>query len=285
MIHFGPAGASDSFYGERHRSSLEMPEWLVKLGLNAYEYQCVRGVNISEERAVHLGSLAARHGIKMSVHAPYYINLSTTDQEIRNKTKGHLLKSMRVARAMGGGIVVFHPGSGRDGSRKDILYRAKALLKEILIESEEEDLSNVILAPETMGKKNQLGSLEEVLELCETGNRLVPAVDFGHLHAVTGGRFNEISSYEAVLNLIAERLGKKYLQNLHIHFSPVEYTGAGEKKHRTTLETQFGPDFFPLAKLLVERRLTPTIICESSGRQAEDAVIYRDIYLQLRREK
>jgi len=280
-IRFGPAGASASFYAERHKSSLEMPEWLKKHGLNAYEYQCSRGVHIGEEMAGRLGKLAVEHGIQMSVHAPYYINLSTTDPEIQVKTKGHLLKTLRVARAMGAGIVVFHPGAASDGNRKEILVRAKKFLKEILAEVKDEGLSGIILAPETMGKKNQLGTLDEVLELCELGEQLRPAVDFGHIHAVTGGGLTDKASFAALLECIEKRLGLFYLQNLHIHFSPVEFTEAGEKKHRTTLDNDCGPDFTPLAELLVERNLTPTIICESDERQAEDAMIYRDIYFRL----
>lgn len=282
-IRFGPAGAPPSFYKEGHKSSLDMPEWLSKLGLNAYEYQCSRGVNIKEETAARLGQLAREHDIAISIHAPYYINLSTTDPKIRAKTRGHVLKSLKVGRAMGAKTVVFHPGAGSGGDRREILVRAKAFLKEILAEVEEEGLSQIFLAPETMGKKNQLGSLEEVLELCELGRQLVPAVDFGHMHAVTGGGFSEKSSFAAVLDRIEERLGREYMQNLHIHFSPVEFTAAGEKKHWTTLETHFGPDFTPLAELLVERNLTPTIICESSGRQAEDAVVYKKIYERIKR--
>ena len=281
-IRFGPAGAPDSFYAEGHKSSLDMPEWLEKRGLNAYEYQSSRGVHIGEAMAARLGQLAAERDIELSIHAPYYINLSSTDPAIKVKTKGHILKSLRAARAMGAKKVVFHPGAGSGGDRKEILARAKAFLKEILLEVEEEGLSGILLAPETMGKRNQLGSLEEVLELCELGDQLVPTVDFGHLHAVTGGGFTGRSSFAAVMDRIEERLGKEYLQNLHIHFSPIEFTAAGEKKHWTTMETRFGPDFTPLAELLVERELTPTIICESSGRQAEDAIIYRDIYRRIR---
>jgi deoxyribonuclease-4 len=279
-IRFGPAGASASFYAEGNKSSLDMPEWLAKRGLNAYEYQCSRGVNIGEEMARKLGQLAAERGIQLSIHAPYYINLSTTDPKMRVKTRGHIIKSLKAARAMGAKVVVFHPGAGSGGDRKEILAGAKMFLKEILAEVEGEGLSGILLAPETMGKKNQLGALEEVLELCELGGQLVPAVDFGHLHAVTGGGFSEKASFAGVLDLIEERLGREYLQNLHVHFSPVEFTTAGEKKHRTTLETGFGPEFTPLAQLLVERKLTPTVICESDGRQAEDAIIFRDMYLK-----
>ncbi len=280
-ICFGPAGASPSFYAEGHKSSLDMPEWLKKRGLNAFEYQCSRGVNIGEEMAGRLGRAAAERDIIMSIHAPYYVNLSSTDPKIKAKTKMHLLKSLKIARVMDAKKVVFHPGSGSGGDRKEILARAKAFLREILVEVAEEGLSHIKLAPETMGKRNQLGSLEEVLELCELGSGLTPAVDFGHLHALTGGGFLEISSFAAVLDRIEERLGKECLQKLHIHFSPVEFTAAGEKKHRNTLETGYGPYFTPLAQLLVERNLTPTIICESAGRQAEDAMIFRDIYLKL----
>lgn len=277
-IRFGPAGSSASFYAEKHKSSLEMPGWLNKRGLNAYEYQCSRGVHIGEEMAGRLGKLAVEHGIQMSIHAPYYINLSTADPEIQIKTKNHLLKTLKVARAMSAKTVVFHPGAASSGNRKEILARAKKFLREILAEVKEEGLSGIILAPETMGKKNQLGSLDEVLELCELGEQLRPAVDFGHIHAVTGGSLTDKASFAKLLDYIEKRLGLFYLQNLHIHFSPVEFTAGGEKRHLTTLDNDCGPDFTPLAELLVERNLTPTIICESDERQAEDAIIYRDIY-------
>lgn len=277
-IRFGPAGSSDSFYAEKHKSSLEMPEWLNKRGLDAFEYQCGHGVRIGEEMAARLGELALEHNIQMSIHAPYYISLSTTDPEVQVKTKNHLLKTLRVARAMNAKIVVFHPGSVGNGDRKEVLARAKKFLKEILVEVKEEGLSGIVLAPETMGKKNQLGSLDEILELCELGEQFRPAVDFGHIHAVTGGGLIDKASFAQLLDNIEKRMGLFYLQNLHIHFSPVEFTDGGEKKHLTTLDDKYGPDFTPLAELLVERNLTPTIICESDGRQAEDAMVYRKIY-------
>ena len=280
-IRFGPAGASVSFYEERHKSSLEMPEWLWEKGLNAYEYQCSRGVKIGEEMAGRLGQLSAERDIQLSIHAPYYINLSTGSPDLKAKTRGYLLKSLMAARSMGAKVVVFHPGSGSGPNRRDLMAAAKALFKEVLVEAEASGLSGILLAPETMGKRNLLGSLDEVLELCELGGQVVPAVDFGHLHAVTGGEFIDKSSYARVFDLIAERLGMSYAQNLNIHFSPIEFTGAGEKKHRTALETNFGPAFSPLAEILAERHLTPTIICESAGRQAEDAMLYRDVYLKL----
>ncbi|MDD3653436.1 MAG: TIM barrel protein [Desulfotomaculaceae bacterium] len=280
-IRFGPAGASNSFHEEGYKSSLDMPEWLKKRGLNAFEYQCGRGVHIKDETAGRLGLLAAKHDIQLSLHAPYYINLSTTEPAIQVKTRGHILKALCAARAMGAKTVVFHPGSGTGDNRKEILSRAKVFFKEILAEVEEQGLSDIVLAPETMGKQNQLGSLEEVLELCELGRQVRPCLDFGHLHAVSRGGLTEQAAFTVLLDRIEEKLGASYLQDLHIHFSPVEFTAGGEKQHRTGLDTGYGPDFALLAKILIDRGLTPTIICESAGRQAEDACAYRDIYFQL----
>lgn len=278
QIRFGPAGAPDSFYAEGYKSSLDMPGWIHKRGLDAYEYQCGRGVNIGEDMAALLGFLAKEREIALSIHAPYYINLSATDMTMRAKTRGHFLKTCRVARAMNAKTVVFHPGSGSGGDRRDIVARAKKFFREILLELDDEGCGDIILAPETMGKRNQLGSLDEVLELCQLGGRVAPAVDFGHIHALSGGMLTNRDAYELLLDRIEEVLGRVYLQKLHIHFSPVEFTTGGEKRHRTTLEPKYGPDFQPLAQLIAEKGLTPTIICESAGRQAEDAIIYRDIY-------
>ena len=56
------------------------------------------------------------------------------------------------------------------------------------------------------------------------------------------------------------------------------FTKAGEKKHLTFENTEYGPDFTPLAKVLARRKLSPTIICESAGTQSQDALIMKKIY-------
>lgn len=284
QVRFGAGGNSESFYNQGHKSSLEAPGWLKELGLNAYEYQCTYGVKIGKETAKKLGRLARENGIALSIHAPYYINLCGTDEVKKEKTKEHLLKSMRAAQWMGATTVVFHPGGGFGREREAALQRAKDYLKVILNVAAQEGLSDIKVAPETMGKRGQLGNLEEVMELCSVGEQVVPAIDFGHLHALNGGSLVDVNSFGEVLDVIENRLGNEVLRNLHIHFSPVEFTGAGEKKHWTTLETQFGPGFEPLAEHLVRRNMNSTIICESRGRQAEDALVYKNIYLRVKNE-
>jgi deoxyribonuclease-4 len=258
-----------------------MPGWLREKGLDAYEYQCSRGVNIREEMARELGRRAAEKDISLSIHAPYYINLATPDSEGREKTRNHLMRSLVAAGWMGARVVVFHPGSGKE-DRPASMKRAVGLLKEIVRQAGEEGLGDILLAPETMGKKSLLGTLEEVLELCGAGPNIIPTIDFGHLHAVSLGGFGVPEAFAGVFEKIEKTLGKEALKRLHIHFSPVEYTGAGERRHRTTRDEGFGPDFSLLAEQLVNKEAAFTVICESDGLQAEDALVFKSIYEDLK---
>ena len=278
QVRFGPAGNSDSFCQAGFKSSLDMPRWLEGLGLTAYEYQCVRGVHIKEATARKLGEQARKHNVRLSIHGPYYISLGTTDPGIKEKTQKHFLDSLRAARWMGARLVVFHPGGSAGKDRAGALKRIKERLKELLGVAESEGLGDITVAPETMGKASQLGNLDEVLELCSLGDKVVPAIDFGHLHAAGAGVLKGEEHFAAVLDRVEAVLGAAALRNLHIHFSPVEFTGAGERRHRTTLDEGYGPDFAHLAGQIVKRQMTPTIICESSGRQAEDALVFKGFY-------
>ncbi len=276
-VRFGPAGNPDSFYREGYKTSLDMPRWLRDRGLNAYEYQCSRGVNIGEDTARRLGELAADNGIYLSIHAPYYINLAAAEPAAREKTRKYLVDSMLAARWMGAEVVVFHPGSAKE-DRAAAMNRAKDLLWELIRQAGDQGLGDIYLAPETMGKRSLLGSLEEVLDLCSLDERIIPAIDFGHLHAAGGGQFDSKEAFAGVLDRVEAALGGDRPKRLHIHFSPVEFTVSGEKRHRTTRDKGYGPDFSCLAPLLAERRLEFTLICESDGLQAEDALYYRSIY-------
>ncbi|KKM12520.1 endonuclease IV [Clostridiales bacterium PH28_bin88] len=277
MARFGPAGNSPSFYQNGRKSSTQVPGWLKGLELSAYEYQCSRGVRISEAQARILGQEARKYDIALSIHAPFYINLASTDPQIITSTRRHLLKSLEAAMWMGASTVVFHPGSGT-GNRREALTRAKEALAEVLELSVGMGLEGARLAPETMGKRNQLGSLEEVLELCSLSPRVVPCIDFAHLFAVSGGVLNDQTAFRAILKEVACRLGEETLKSLHIHFSPIEFTAGGEKRHRTLMDEGYGPDFRQLARVMVDLGMEPTVICESFDRQTEDAILYQDYW-------
>lgn len=275
---FGPAGADYLFSEEGHKSSLEMCEWLSGMGLDAYEYQCNRGVKIKEENARKLGETARQYGIALSVHSQYYINLATPDMDNREKSIRYILESLTAADWMGATKIVVHSGAAAKLERKIALQNAKETLKAAQRRADEAGLSHIRICPETMGKIGQLGDLDEVMELCGLDERFLPTIDFGHLHTRGMGCLNTIEDFKAVLDTIENCLGAERARTFHSHFSRIEFTKGGEKRHHTLADTQYGPDFAPLATLICERSLSPTIICESAGTQARDARLMKEVY-------
>ena len=259
-----------------------MPQWLKEMGLDAYEYQCSKGVNITEKTARQLGNHAREHHIYMSVHAPYYINLASPEEEKRKKSIEYIIDTMVVANWMGAERVVVHPGSCSSISRKEAMELAKKTLKSTIQQADELGLGHVHICPETLGKINQLGTLEEIMELCRLDDRLIPTIDFGHLYARGLGTLKTKEDFEAIFNMIENSLGQERLKNFHSHFSRIEFTAGGEKRHWTYSHTQYGPEFLPIAEIIYERDLSPVIICESRGTMAEDALTLKEIYKKVR---
>jgi len=275
---FGPAGISDSFAAQGYKTSLDIPAYTAGMGLDAFEYQCGHGVRLAEDKARQMAALAAEKGIVFSVHAPYYISMSSLDEEKRLGSIRYLLQSAQLCRALGGRRIIFHPGSCGKQSRAAALEKALDTLRRGVEALDEAGYGDMTLCPETLGKIGQLGDLDEVLALCGVDKRIVPCIDFGHLNARTLGGIRFKADYAAILDRMGEVLGDERARKFHVHFSRIAFSAGGEKRHWTFAETQFGPEPAPLMELLAERRLAPVVICESAGTQAEDARTLGQIY-------
>lgn len=273
---FGPAGNCQAFYDAGYKSTSQAPAWLKEIGLDAYEYQCGQGVRGSDEAFAKVGEAARASGISLSLHAPYFISLSGIETEKRLKSLDYISQSVHAAEMMGAGIIVIHTGSASKISRAEAVELAKDTMRRAL---EALPDTKVAFGLETMGKLNQLGTLEEVIDICKIDKRLRPVVDFGHLNARNiGNYFVTEDDYKRVFDLIGTELGAEYAEKLHCHFSKIEFTGAGEKKHLTFADTVYGPEFEPLAEVIAKQGLSPTIICESDGTQAQDALTMKNMY-------
>ena len=274
---FGPAGNAESF---PYKSSVDAPRWLQELGLDCYEYQCGKGVRVKEDTAVALGRQAQEHGVALSLHAPYFINLANPDPESQEKTIGYITSSCLVADQMGATRVVIHSGALMKRTREEAMNIALPFLRSIVAVCEDQGFGHITLCPETMGKINQLGDLDEVLRLCQVHESLIPCVDFGHLYARSLGKDEGAEAVERMLSRMESELGTDRASRFHSHFSHIEFTSnGGEKCHRTFDDDGgYGPAWEPLAQAVAERGWSPTFICESAGTQAEDALTMKRIY-------
>ena len=276
---FGPGGNSDDFRLSGHTSTLEAPKWINEIGLDAYEYEAGNGLSATPSLLDAIGLEAKRNNIKMSFHTPYFISLSGVVEEKRLNSIKYIQQSLDAARRLGAGIIVVHTGSAAKISRDEAMRLAADTLVKTLSAV---DTYGIKIGLETMGKINQLGTLDEVLELCRIDSTFVPVVDFGHLNARNlGGYFNSAEDYERIFDKIATSISNDVAANLHCHFSKIEWTQSGEKKHLTFEDRDFGPEFEPLLETIVRHRLTPTIICESAGTQSRDALAMKKYYTEI----
>lgn len=277
---FGPGGNSEAFKKAGHRSTLDAPRFVLECGLDAYEYEAGQGLSATPDLLASVGEQAALLGVKMSFHTPYFISLSSVEPEKRRKSVEYLYTSAFASQLLGAETMVVHTGSAAKISRETAMeYAAETLLAadEMLAENG----FTVKLGLETMGKLNQLGTLDEVLTLCKLSPRFAPVVDFGHINAREQGILKTEDDFKYIFDRIANELSPEAAEHLHCHFSRIEYTAKGEKRHLTFEDEAFGPDHRPLLRAIRDLGVSPTIISESAGTQSEDARTMKDYYRSL----
>ena len=280
MIKFGPSGTDVAFAAAGYTRTTEVPEFIRSNGLDIFEYSFGRGVRITPETARKIGESFRQKEIGISVHAPYYINFAGVDPVKLRATFDYLFASLDALRFFGGNRVVFHPGSPLGSDRGDAMQRLMGAMQLFLEEFYQRGYDDLLLCPETMGKINQLGDLEEIIRITKLSENLIPCVDFGHLNARTHGSLKGKEDYRRVLDTLIEGVGEEKVKKMHIHFSKIEYGAGGEVRHLTFEDQTYGPEFEPLAELLFEYQMEPWVLSESAGTQSLDAKTMKNLYFK-----
>lgn len=281
---FGPAGVPPHFK-ELKLSVEEFPRYLQEEGLDAFEYQATRWgpkPQMKKESAEKLGENAKKHDVWLTVHGSYFVNLCGEEETIE-ASKNRLVACVTAAEWMDARKVVFHPGFYGKRSREEALKVCTKAMKEVIERLKALGITKVHLGPETTGKKSQLGSLNEILTLCENVEQTEPTIDWAHIHARDGGLIKTKGDYAKIIDEIENRLGTKSVKNLHVHYTPVEFTEKGEKVHHIMAEPGYGPRFRPFAELIHELDLKPVVISESPILD-KDSIKMRDILLEILKE-
>jgi len=227
-LRFGTVGSPQTTPGSGTVAAIEHTK---QLGLHHLEIAWVQSVRVSDATCADIKAAAEKHGITLSVHAPYYINLNSQTDELMGKSDLRLLTAARKGFLAGARDIVFHPGSYHGQPPEQVYQRMRDKLIELTGILRDEGV-DVILRPETMGKGAVFGTLEEVLQLSAEVEGVLPCIDWAHLHARTGnGTFNTYDEFAAALTRVREVLGEAGIQSLHNHMSGIAYTAKGEKEH------------------------------------------------------
>lgn len=275
---FGPSGHDETFTAEGNFATLQMPRWLRDKGLDLFEYSFGRGVRIGADTAEAIGNEADKYGIEMSVHAPYFINFASVEQEKADNSITYLTSSLKALRHFHGSRCVFHTGAEGKQPRAEAFARAKDNFIRALTAISELQLDDLIVCPETMGKQAQIGTVDEVIELCKLASNVYPCVDFGHVNSLYQGALKTSDDFQRIIDALFDGLGEEKTKNMHVHFSKIQYGAKGEIRHLTFADEIYGPMFEPFCEVIVKNGLTPHILSESAGTQCVDAMTMQKIY-------
>jgi len=270
---FGTGGVPHS---TRPKTTIDGIKRIAELGLGCMEIEFVQGVKMGEAGARLVAETAAREGVRLSAHAPYFINFNAHEPEKIRASQDRLLQTARIAALCGAESVVSHTAFYLGDPPEKAHSTVKKYLEETLNQLKREN-NRVWIRPEIMGKPSQFGTIEEVLNLCTELDGLAPGIDFAHWHA-RSGRFNSYPEFTAILQQVEERLGRAALDNMHIHVSGISYGKKGEIKHLNLKESDF--QYTELLKALNDCNANGIIICESPNLE-EDALLLQATYNEI----
>jgi len=281
MVKFGVAGNSDSFYEQGYTQTVQAAKWCAQREIDLFEYSFGRGVRMTEATARDIGKEFARYGVELSVHAPYYTNFASAEEDKLQLSINYVLKCLEVLSYFDTSRVVVHPASQGKVTREEAIANTKkglTLLADAVSASGQTDKK---ICLETMGKIGQMGTLREIIDFCAIAPFFYPCIDFGHINAREQGILANADDFKNILSILLDNMPKEKVASMHIHFSKIEYGAKGEIRHLTFEDNLFGPNPFHLLEAICNFRLTPHIICESKGTQAEDAVFMKNYYKKL----
>lgn len=271
---FGPAGTPIS---AKSSSSVDGIRRVGELNLGCMELEFVRGVKMSATLARQVNQVAQENKVELTVHGPYFINLNAKDSAKKESSRERILQSCRIGYLCGATSVTFHAAYYGNDSKEEVYKAVKKELEEIvkILKSEK---NPILIRPETTGKESQFGSLEEIMNLSREIEQVLPCIDFAHIHARSGGKYNSYKEFVEILSLLEKRLGKRALENMHIHVSGIEYSDKGEIKHLNLKESDF--NYKDLLRALKDYNVSGVVISESPNLET-DALLLQKTYLEI----
>ena len=296
---FGVAGFPPNFTKSEYKKNRDnIFEWLHSLNLDWIELQNTYGVKMPEAQALRYKELANRFNIGMSIHAPYFITLASADPEIAKRSQERVKQAFRLAEILEAERVIFHPGHFPGKLESDRKRGLKTLIARLNEIKDDLPIDKVKLYPEIAGKINQLGSLMEIVEICDQVTFARPCLDLAHLHARDGGSLVKTENIVNAFDIVEKHLGRDRLEDCHIHMYPVGVNNLGENEHRAfadrvsniqydmyaanNSDDRYYPQSEPFIDAILHKQINPIIICEAKNTQDVGAILMKEGYFNKR---
>jgi deoxyribonuclease IV len=272
-LRFGTAGIPISTKGDTIQGIKDVKS----LNLDSMELEFVRRIHVTKEKAPEIKKVAKDNNVALTCHAPYFINLNSDEKKKFYASINYIVNSAKITSLCGGYSVCFHAGYYQKQDEELVFKKIKDGIKEIVKQVQEFD-KNIYIRPEISGKQSQFGNLNELIQISQDIEQVLPCIDFSHLFARTVGQNNTKEEFKSILSEVEKRLGKEAINNSHFHVSGIAYTDKGEKNHLTLEESKF--NYKDLLKTLKEFKVKGVLTCESPNIE-DDAIKMKNYFEKL----
>jgi deoxyribonuclease-4 len=261
-IRIGPSGLPDA------ESFAEAAEALAASGYRAVEIGFAGGFWLDYDAAPLLAEALHAHDILLSVHAPLAAFMGHVDRGKKFKMAlGMLDHTAGLAKAAGADVIVFHPGFLLGRERDQAIADVVDQLGDLGARLESKDRL-VPFGVEVMGRVNELGTIDDILEIAARVDFVRPVLDFAHMHATSDGAFTGADSFAAALEAADAVIEPG--DPFHIHFSDIAYANRNEKNHLPYGEGTLRAE--PLRDALAGFDRPATVISESPDEASTQAI-------------
>ncbi|MBM3229718.1 TIM barrel protein [Candidatus Parvarchaeota archaeon] len=247
-----------------------------ELGLGAMELEFVQSVNVTAQLAPQVRQAAQEAGITLTCHGSYFINLNAVEKQKFHASIARIVQAGSILTQCGGYSLTFHAAYYLKSSPLEATRMVIKGIEQVNSSLEQQGAfkaGKIWIRPETTGKGTQWGTLEEIIGICGSFDNVLPCIDYSHLHARTGGRFNTEPQFASTLDLLEKNLGKLALKNMHMHIQGVEYTEKGERSHIPFSQADF--NYHGLLKVLKEYGVAGVAVCESPAMEADTLILQK----------
>ncbi len=300
MVRFGVAGYPPAFGKTPYRRDrLKILNWLSTLGLNALELQMTYGPRTKADVCREYRKIAEDLGISISVHASYFIVFTSSDPAKLERSRDTLKRTYDLCGVLGADVVVLHPGP-LYGEESSLVLRR--FIDNLASCFDDIGPTETGLFVETAGKVGQLGSVDEILQVCSAVQGVFPCIDFGHVHARTLGTLESSIAVNDLFAQIESYRKRRPSGRIHFHYTPIHYGPRGEISHKAISDRypsmaqmalpsldnnnplRSGDGFFhprvePIAKGLRALAADCTVISETHDSQEEGALALKEAFL------
>ncbi len=252
-------------------------EIIEEMGLDGMEVEFVHGVRMSEETRQLLHQIQEEKNFVLTAHGPFYINLNSKEEEKVEASVQRIIDTANTAKAFGGYSITYHAAFYMGKDKEEVYQQVKTQTQKI-VEILDKNNIKIWIRPETTGKATQWGDYEEIIRLSKEFERVLPCIDFSHIHARTAGEYNTYDEFCKVLDRIGTELGDFAINNFHAHLAGIEYTAKGEKRHLILEDSDM--NYKDLLKALKSFGVKGALVCESPNIET-DTKLLKDYYMSL----